>query len=367
VYDADALREQLDTETVKMLLYTLGAEDIIDESNSKGQLITNTICHNHSGGSQKLYYLDDRKYFHCFTGCDSISIYDIVIERHRMKGISLTFQEAVEWVAVEAGFAFNFSHSPIIQPKNEELEWLKKFQRKKIEIPELTYYSPYTLWAFSYHGGHPSFTKDNISIEAMDRFQIRYDWGSNAIVIPHKYYKNGQIIGLMSRNLDKYAVENGFKYVPTKLQDTQFNFPKHLNLYGLWENRHTIRSLRKVAIFESEKSVLQCETYFGAENNFAIALGGKNLSKEHVNILIQMGVEQVILNFDKDYEDINSPAGKSMLEHIVKTARKLTPYMRVFATIDKKGLLELNDSPSDKGVKVLMQLLNDKEEIFNVK
>ena len=366
MYDADVLVEKLTTQDVLNILKKLGATTIIDETEDKQQIITNTICHNESGGSHKLYYLEDRKRFHCFTSCGSLSIYDLIIERHSLKGIALSFPEAISWLAVNSGNAFTFGEDTSFNRTNEELKWMQKFKRNTNEAPELKTYSEYALQVFTHHGGHMAFTKDNIDEIAMDRFNIRYDWANNALIIPHRSWKSGKIIGMMSRNLNQWQVDAGFKYVPTQIQSTQYSFPKHLNLYGLWENRENIKALKKVALFESEKSVMQCETYFGEYNNFAVALGGKYLSDEQVKMLVQLGVEQVILNFDKDFDDINDPAAQIMIKHILSVARKLTPYMRVFTTFDKEGLLDKHDSPSDKGKDVLIRLFNNKEEILNV-
>ena len=362
--NADELVKQLNIENVEGILRKLGAQDIIIKDE---QIITNTICHNHSGGSHKLYYLNDTKRFHCFTSCGSMSIYDLIMSRLSMQGIGCNFQDSISWLMRELGLMFNTNVTLGNQFKeNEELNWMNKFKRDKTAVPELPAYSDLILELFTHHGGHSAFTADNISYEAMDRFNIRYSWSDNALIIPHRKHDNGKIIGLMNRNLSASQVAAGYKYIPTTVSNKNFSFPKHLNLYGFWENKDAITTQRKVAIFESEKSVLQCESYFGQENNFAVALGGKNLSDEHINILIKSGINEVILNFDKDFDDPKSREAELVKQHIMQTARKLTPYMRVYTTWDSKGLLDKHDSPSDKGVGILMQLLNDKEEIYNV-
>lgn len=365
MYDSNELLDLLTTDDIIRLLQKLGDVNIVDERD-KGQLVMNTICHNEAGGSHKLYYLLDRKKFHCFTGCDSLSLYDLVIQRHALKGVSMDFKSALEWVAVESGNGFSFSSEPLSQSVNEEIAWMRKFNKTRPNPPEPDKLSEYLLMVFSYHQKHTEFTNDNILPSAMDRFNIRMDWGNNALVIPHRYHKDGRLIGLMSRNLNPDSVARGFKYVPTIVQDRQFSFPKHINLYGLWENKSVIQKMKKAAIFESEKSVLQCESYFGEENNFAVALGGKHISNEQVEILLELGVEEVILNFDKDFEDTKSPEAQRVMQHIIQMGRKLTPYMRVHTTFDRYDFLEKNDSPSDKGREVLIQLFNKKEEIRNV-
>lgn len=365
MYDAHELLELLNTQDIINVLHKLGIEELIEELD-KGQLITNTICHNETGGSHKLYYLEDRKRFHCFTGCGSLSVYDLIIQRFSLKGIALSFPEAIQWLAENTGKSFSTGENTTFSNSvNKELQWMNRFKPKKTEIIEPEYISDYVLELFSYHNEHKAFTEDNISGEAMDRFSIRYDWDNNALIIPHRYYKNGKIIGLTSRNFNPEAIEKGFKYVPTRIQGKHYSHLKHLNLYGLYENKETIQYLKKVAIFEAEKSVMQCETYFGAENNFAVALGGQFISNEQIKMLIELGVEEVVLNFDKDFHNHHDDEAQKVKEHILATGRKLSPYMRVFTTFDTEGLLGYKDSPSDKGRDVLIQLFDRKEEILN--
>lgn len=364
MYDANEVLEKLTDDDIIALVEKLGIETII--KNDDELFITNTICHNVSGGTHKLYYYKESKRFQCFTACGSLSLYDLVMQRHGLHGEAMRFSDAVQWVAIESGNAFGFSDNSFADKTvSEEMKWMNRFKKKKAVPPTPDVYSEILLDVFDYHGEHYAFTQDYISKEAMDRFNIRFDWGNNALIIPHRYHKNGKIMGLMSRNLNKAAADAGFKYVPTQVQKKQYGFSKHLNLYGLWENKENIKALKKVALFESEKSVLQCDTYFGEENNFSVALGGKFLSDEHLKILIELGVEQIIINFDKDFEDINSEEAKEVAEHIKEIGQKLSPYMRVFTTFDRQGLLDYKDSPSDKGRETLIRLFDTKEEIFN--
>ena len=64
--DYQAIVEGLKNEDVKQLLINLGVEDIIEKDDC---YITNTICHNESGGSMKLYYYFDSHIFFCYSVC----------------------------------------------------------------------------------------------------------------------------------------------------------------------------------------------------------------------------------------------------------------------------------------------------------
>lgn len=65
--DFEALREKVTTELVKTVLSPYAQP--VKETNA--YLIYPTICHNISGGSNKLYYYKQSHLFHCYTECNS--------------------------------------------------------------------------------------------------------------------------------------------------------------------------------------------------------------------------------------------------------------------------------------------------------
>ena len=58
---------------------------------------------------------------------------------------------------------------------------------------------------------------------------------------------------------------------------------------------------KKAVIFESEKAVLQMDSFF-KEKSVAVAVCGSNLSKMQMKMLLSLGVEEVILAMDKQYD-----------------------------------------------------------------
>lgn len=369
-HDAQELKESLTIDDIKSLLSELGATNIPD-LNSKGELITNTICHNHSDGNLKLYYYEDGKRFTCYTGCScSFDIYELVRKVYSLKNIELHFSDLINWVATKTGknggFGFGSNFLIAERPKeNEELEWMSRFTRRKIETPELKTYSDEILNVFSPHMSHPEFTLDGISPEAMDTFDIKYYNKENALIMPHRHHENGRILGLMARNLNEYAIQHGAKYIPAKVQDVLYNHIKSLNLYGLYENKSNISRMKKVAVFEAEKSVLQVESMYGREHNFSIALSGKNMSQHQIDMLLDLGIEEIIFCYDKEFEDHEDVNAQRMIQMILDRGRKFTPYIRTFTVFDTEGLLSKDESPSDRGKETLEQLMRNKQEILN--
>lgn len=366
-HDKDLLKESLTVNDIENLLYELGAQNII-HNEEKQELITNTICHNDSDGSHKLfYYYDSEPVFRCYTECScNMDIYELVRKNYALRNIELTFSDTVNWVAERSGKSFGFSFGVDIDDKpkrNEELDWLNRFTRKKIEYPELKTYSDRILNVFEdFH--HPSFLEDNITHEAMNEFDIKFNSRTNSIIIPHRGV-DGRLLGIRNRNLNEWEVKSGYKYLPSKIQGHTYSFPTYCSLYGLHNNFGNIKKLRKVAIFESEKSVLQCAGYF-PENNFSVALSGRNMSQFQVDMLLDLGVEEVILCLDKMYEEVDSRKAEIDIKHILKLGRRLSPYVRVYTVFDTEGLIPYTESPSDMGKDVLIELMKNKQEILNI-
>lgn len=131
------------------------------------------------------------------------------------------------------------------------------------------------------------FADDGILPSSQVKFKIGFSEESNRITIPH-YNEHGEIIGVMGR-LDSDEMTN-FKYLPL------IPFPKHKYLYGLYQNKEYIKESKKVYIFESEKSVMQCDS-FGVYNT--TALGGNQISITQVEQLLKLGVSEIVLCMDE--------------------------------------------------------------------
>lgn len=366
-HDKDLLKASLTIDDIKKLLHELGAEHT-DYNEVKNELTANTICHNLSGGSSKLIYYPNAENpsFHCYTGCScSMDVYEVVRRNYAMKNIELSFTDIVNWVAEKSGRSFGFGYSVDVEDNgnNDEMEWLNRFKKKKpIEYPPLKEHSDRTLNVFEdYH--HPSFLEDNISHEAMSKFDIKFYAKTNSVIIPHRGV-NGKLLGIRSRNLNEWEVEQGYKYIPTKVQGVTYSFPTQQSLFGLYQNQDVIRRLKKVILFESEKSVLQCEKYF-PNNNFAVALSGRNISQLQIDLLIQQGIEEIIIATDKMFKDLDSRLAEEDVKFIVRLGRRFTPYIRTYTLFDTGGLLEYKDSPSDAGKEALISMMRNKQEILN--
>lgn len=368
--DKNKIIESLTKEDVIKVCLSLGSENYKED---KGALKFQTICHNAIGGSYKLYYYHEAhgkypaKIFHCYTDCaDSFSIFELVIRAKRAKGVTITFFQAVAYVAQITNHIEYMNPDVIKKDKNKINDWgfinQYKALKNKSEIPVLPEISENILQIFTYIP-HEEFLKDNISREAMSTFEISY-WGySNQIIIPHRD-KDNRLIGIRGRNLNAWDIERG-KYVPILVEGKVLSHPLGENLYGININQDKIRRCKKVMIVEAEKSVLQNHSYFG-DDDFSLAICGSNLTDIQINILLHyLGVEEIIIGLDKEFHENKTYEEEIYRNKIYKKIGTLLNECRVTLLWDTKGLLEYKDSPTDKGKEVLLDLLDNKIEITN--
>lgn len=151
---------------------------------------------------------------------------------------------------------------------------------------------------------HPNirFLQDNISLETQYKFDIRYDTSTNRIIVPW-FDKNGNLVGITGRyNFNELGSNPKWKAIE--------NFSKGQYLYGLYENQQDIKNSDYVIIGESEKFVMQLDSY-GYHN--ALALGNCNITDIQARIIKSLPVNKVILALD---EGIN-------VEHLLNQCQKL--------------------------------------------
>lgn len=130
------------------------------------------------------------------------------------------------------------------------------------------------------------FADDGILPSSQVKFKIGFSEENNRITIPWRDFE-GKLIGCMGR-IDN-DIPTSYKYIPL------IPFPKHKYLYGLYENKEHIKN-NKVYVFESEKSVLQCDS-FGIHK--CVSLGGNQISTTQVEQLLKLNVKEIVLCMDE--------------------------------------------------------------------
>ena len=333
------------------ILYKLGS-DISDRSNEEYIIFNTSVCH--GGENYKLYYYRNTKSFYCYSGCGAIrDIFDLI-----KQSLNISFEESVKYVINELGLNTKVAKRGF--PTNRNIE-NKKQNLNDIELEILSpIEKPYLYYAYP---DIPiiQWLKNDISKEAMQTFNIRYCTKSNAAIIPHFNIKH-ETVGIRVRAFNQEEIENYGKYHPLYYGGEGYAHPLGKNLYGLHKTKEAIKKYKKVVIGESEKFVLQFETYYG-ENNISVALCGSSFSKYQMKMLLDLGVEEFILALDKEYETIEDEI--VYLKKIYKKVKILLDNnIKVTLIWDGiNGLLGYKDSPTDKGKETYEKLVKNRREI----
>jgi hypothetical protein len=368
-YDKDELKLNLSIEQVFDLVAELGGEPRMES----GFFISKTICHNHAGeGSYKLYYYDNTKLFRCYTDCGtSFDIYELVrkiknnskdLKSYYNKEGKVCYREwelfdAVEFVAIYYGYSpktFDFQKT---QEKLKDWEVLNNYeqinkdeQEQRVELRifdnKILQYLPRPRII--------TWEQEGIKKEVMDHRGIAYDPKNQGIVIPH-YDINNQLVGIRERTLIKEE-ENFGKYRPAILNGVMYNHPLGFNLYNLNNSKDNIKIIKKVIVYEGEKSCLLYASYFGEENDISVACCGSSLITYQVKLLLSLGVKEIIVAFDKQFITIGDDEWKRWTKKLTDIHNKYGAYTQISFMFDRWDLLQYKSSPIDEGKDTFMEL-----------
>lgn len=342
--DIKTLKELLSENDIMRLLQHLGA----NPKKVNGYITAKTICH--CGNKHKLIYYDNKKIFTCLTDCNAS--FDVIGLIERVK--YLEFYPSLMWLCDFFGIGKNFTATERV----EGHEFLEVFAKKEEEKPQLRVIDESILNEIYYPIYHQSWIDEHITISTMKKFGIRFSIVDDCIIIPHKDEK-GKLVGIRCRNFDERLLDDGRKYMPVYAKGKLMNHPTNAILYGLWENLENIKKYKTVVIFEAEKSVLQMSS-FKDFPSVGVAVCGSKISEFQISLLKELGVENVILAFDKEFEENDSIDELYQMEKMKNFVLKMRIFFNVSIIHDRSGYIGLKDSPSDKGEKIFMKLYEER-------
>lgn len=354
------LKSQLTTEQIIQFV-SVGLEAGDYKIDNEGNPIFRTRCHNAPGeGNYKLYYYPESKMFHCYTECSaSFDIYGLICKVHNCDFYKafLTLRQYFGY-DIYRGFG---EQAVTLTPDWDILQRLDN-DKTRTSVEQLPVIQENILELFGSPAVPREWLKEGITAEAMTKFGIRVDTGNWKIIIPHRDI-NGHLVGIRGRSFDETDLENGRKYMPVCIEGQVYKHPLGHNLYGLFENQDTIRRLKKVVVFEAEKSVLLCEGYYPG-NNYSVACCGSSLSSEQIDLLLGLGVEKITLAFDRENDlDKDSQLTKIYETKLLKIIQPFAKFMDANVVFDYNGLVGYKDSPADRGKETLEKLLKQKIHI----
>ena len=361
--DLNKLLEDLTDEDIIKIVLSLGGTNYIDAGNA---IIFQTICHNEASedASMKLYYYKENKKFHCYTDCASnFNLYKLIEKVWILQGGNLVankelkkskkdfcFFDTVRYVMDSSNIVVDFNENK----KERYVSERQKYQRKQRAI-ELQTFVDSILEIFE-DVCPVEWLNEGITPEAMKHYGIRYSISRNKIVIPH-FNVNHQLIGIRGRALNQDEIDTFGKYMPLEIENKWYAHPLSQNLYGLNFAKVNIQKKRKVIIFEGEKSCLHYYGFFGRENNISVACCGSSINKAQINLLLRTCMpDEIIVAFDKEYENANGEDGEKYFNKLYSMCEKYKNYAKFSFIFDRDNLLDLKDSPVDKGLENFKKL-----------
>ena len=184
---------------------------------------------------------------------------------------------------------------------------------------------------------------------------IKYNPVNGVILIPH-YDALGRLIGIRQRTLVKEDEIYG-KYRPTRFHGQLCNHPLAFNLYGFDKAKQNIMDMEIAIVVESEKSVLQYISYFGTKSNICVAVCGSSLSNYQFQMLKKCGIKELVIGFDKDFEELKSVEHKQVEKKLMKIYNRYNQEVNVSFLFDlENNVLGYKDSPLDCGKEAFLHL-----------
>lgn len=209
--------------------------------------------------------------------------------------------------------------------------------------------------------------KDSISPATQKKFGIGWYPLKQQIVIP-VIDNNDNFVGCHCRNLNPYMIEQGFKYIPLKmLNGKEYRFPSSQILYGLNINKENIRKTKQCILLEAPKGVMQADTIL--EINNSVALFGMNISKHKRDLLIELGIEEIVIALDRQYQEVYNDDGEytaefqKYMEKVNKIINMFKGFCNISVVWDRQYLLGYKYSPMDNGELIWNELYEEREII----
>ncbi len=361
-YDKKAIREELSIDDYFQLVTEWGGNP---EFTPFG-FISDTICHNPPGeGSRKLYFYENSDLFKCYTDCDcAFDIFELTIKVAQIQSNrKMDLNDAVRYLAAKFNIVITLDDTEDIGLA----DWQYLIAYDKIndiptvnQVPQLKEYDKRILGPLAINPNYLTpWINDHIKPEILAHAQIGYNFSTDQISIPH-FDKDGRFIGLRGRTMVKEDAERFGKYRPMIINKQQYNHSLGLNLYNLNNSKDNIKRMGKAIVFESEKSTLQFQSYFGLENDISVACCGSSVSSYQIQLLIEDSVQEIIIAFDRQFQALGDNEFKRLKAKLLGLHKKYKNEVLISFIFDKHLITSYKASPTDEGPEKFMQLFKER-------
>ena len=275
---------------------------------------------------------------HTRTDYQGGDIFDFISYMNKCK-----FRNSFIFACRIAGVSANFTYKPRV--KNETFEFLNRFTRDGLRIEEDDHEILNEEILNEYiKTAHKMFLDDYLSVESQYKFNIHYDLHRSRILIPIRDTE-GNLVTIKGRttvkDFDKKNIEKYIAYYPYSARKI---------LFGYYENYWDILMKNEIIIAESEKAVIQADSY-GVNN--VVAISKKRISDEQLYKIVSLNVD-VVLALDKDVG----------LDELKIIAEEFKGLCSVYAIYDTDDILNDKESPFDRGAQIWDTLYESKIKIL---
>lgn len=352
--DLRVIRDNITIEQVYELMQEL---NIYVEYLNEETLLLETACHNHLGqGSHKLYYYannnrDTSPFFTCYTGCGTFDLIEFIQRHYKTEFYQdLTMQEAADIIVKNTQGAFQFINKNKIQ--------YTPLNKREYKKPTIKTYNKSILDNF-----RPAicmdWIKESISPDTQKFFNIRFNPIDMAVIIPSYDIKNN-LISIRERFLVEDEIQYG-KYRPLTFRGTTYSTPTSYSLFGINYIKDNIKKHKKAVILEGEKSCMLSYEYF-KDNSLILAMQGSAFSRHHLEQLKELGVEEVVIGYDKQFKNKNEKDEEFVsLLNKMKKINDMSTEIKFSFIMDEKNILSYKDAPIDKGKENFIKLYNNRK------
>lgn len=327
------------------LVKELGCDDYIEKEDC---IIFKTICHHldQNDANHKLYYYKNSKLFVCYSHCGTFNIIDLFKKRYELEHREYNFYMDIILKIADGGTVKTFSKYEF----DTKYKSIYSYQEKdnNINIPIITenLLNPFIV------NYTDEWLREGIDKDTMDLYNIKYSISQNKIIIPH-YNENNELIGIRGRSLNEEDIAIG-KYMPVQIEGKIYKHPLAYNLYGLNITKDNIKRIKTAIIFEGEKSCLLYNSFFGKENNISVAVCGSTLHKYQIDLLIKSGADNIVIAFDKEGDNWSDK--EKYYAKLKSLCQRYIKYCNIGFIYDTQNILDLKDSPIDKGKENFIKL-----------
>lgn len=374
------LKHDLNSEQIIKIVNSLGGE-VYKQNNT--EIIFYSCCHHLKPMEHKpkLYYYIDTQSFFCYSCSSSFDIISLVQERWNLENKEFMFMNIITYIADIANIQLDNiqRYTPVAKNNTPWQEILNKYDRLKNIPNNLKLWDKRILNFFDTQ--YPlQWVNEGISIEAMKQHHIKYYSLKNQTVIPC-YDENNNLIGIRVRNWNpnkscKYnslktiaLFDKPFDYIhmnqnKIEIYGTDFKFNTNKVLYGLNLNQYAIEKKKQVIIAESEKAVLKSFTWYG-HNSITVGMFGNNLNIERRNMLLQRGIDEVIIVPDYDYISVDDVTYTQWWNKQIKLAKKFQGFCNVTIVMNDKNYVPHKDNAFDVDQSKFEYLVEHRKSVFD--